>query len=85
MNMFVYIMSCFDCLKNIMVDYMGSEGEGNVICKLVLEYMVWIMLFDLMYGEMMVCGYNDINYKIWFFFQFKNVIVFVFEKINVKG
>lgn len=63
MNTLAHIMSRFDRPKNITVDYMGSEGEGNATRKPVSEYTVWTTLSDLMHGEMMVRGYNDINYK----------------------
>ncbi|MEX8984532.1 linear amide C-N hydrolase, partial [Salmonella enterica] len=42
-------------------------------------------LSDLTHGEMMVRGYNDINYKTWSLSQFKNATAPVFERINVKG
>ncbi|EIB9945418.1 linear amide C-N hydrolase, partial [Salmonella enterica subsp. enterica serovar Java] len=85
MNTLAHIMSRFDRPKNITVDYMGSEGEGNATRKPVSEYTVWTTLSDLTHGEMMVRGYNDINYKTWSLSQFKNATAPVFEKINVKG
>lgn len=81
MNTLAHIMSRFDRPKNITVDYMGSEGEGNASHKPVSEYTVWTTLSDLTHGDMMVRGYNDINYKTWSLSQFKNTTVPVFEKI----
>ncbi len=71
MNTLAHIMSRFDRPKNITVDYMGSEGEGNATRKPVSEYTVWTTLSDLTHGEMMVRGYNDINYKTGLFLSLR--------------
>lgn len=82
---YLSLRRCFHTLWRHRVDYMGSEGEGNATSKPVSEYTVWTTLSDLTHCDMMVRGYNDINYKTWSLSQFKNATAPVFEKINVKG
>ncbi len=63
MNTLAHIMSRFDRPKNITVDYMGVKGKATPPPNRSPEYTVWTTLSDLTHGEMMVRGYNDINYK----------------------
>ncbi|MGS9073875.1 linear amide C-N hydrolase, partial [Salmonella enterica subsp. enterica serovar Infantis] len=55
-NTLAPIMSRLDRPKNITVDYMVSEGEGNATRKPVSEYTDWTTLSDLTHGEMIVRG-----------------------------
>lgn len=83
-NTLAHIMSRFDRPKNISIDRLGSEGEGNASNQPVTEYTVWTTLSDLSKGTFFVRGYNDINYKQYSFQQFSVEKRVIYEEINKK-
>lgn len=80
MNTLSHIMNRFDRTKDITVDKLSESGQMS---ELSSEYTVWTSLEDLSRGTMHIRGYNDINYQVFSFEQFKQSDKPIFTQINL--
>ncbi|WP_392560062.1 linear amide C-N hydrolase [Orbus mooreae] len=83
MNVLAHIMNRFDRLKDITVDDSINESSEKTTIQ-SSEYTVWTSLSDLSGGNIMVRGYNDINYSQYSLEQYKNSQSAVFVQINTN-